>query len=305
MRSIFLLTLLFLLMPAVQAHPGWGVAEDSEGNLYYTDLEHVWRVAPDGTRTIAVRDVHTHELFIDADGNLLGENLWYSGGEDGQFSHHVWQMDSAENVTVLRESPGFRTDDSFVRDAAGTAYWHDGSELFRKASTGENVPHGAQSIDAIQAMTAAQDGSLFVMSNGDLQMLGPDGSIRRSLEGFAQGRLTQPMVPEQHRVLGLWPASDGGVYAAQYGARRADKVSVDGTVETIASTWLPWSPTGGIETRDGDVWLLEYSLFNQARLRKVGETQPISWSFWGGLLLPILLAGWGALAFLRRRHESR
>ncbi|HLA68420.1 MAG TPA: hypothetical protein VJN65_01860 [Bacteroidota bacterium] len=37
------------------AHPGIGIVMDSKGNVYYTDLKRVWKIAPNGQKTIAVR----------------------------------------------------------------------------------------------------------------------------------------------------------------------------------------------------------------------------------------------------------
>jgi len=62
------------------AHPSVSIVIDSGGNVYYSDLEQVWRVAPDGSKTVAVPHVHTHELFLDPQDNLYGEHLWYEGG---------------------------------------------------------------------------------------------------------------------------------------------------------------------------------------------------------------------------------
>lgn len=50
---------------------------DSKGDVYFTDLKHVWKLAPDGKKNIVVSNVHTHELWIDANDNLYGEHLWY------------------------------------------------------------------------------------------------------------------------------------------------------------------------------------------------------------------------------------
>jgi hypothetical protein len=54
------------------AHPPVSVVLDAQGNAYYSDLDQVWKVAPDGTKTVAVPHVHTHELYLDAQGNLYG-----------------------------------------------------------------------------------------------------------------------------------------------------------------------------------------------------------------------------------------
>ncbi|MEJ0031960.1 MAG: hypothetical protein WDO15_16965 [Bacteroidota bacterium] len=57
-------TILFVLISASAfGHPGIGIVEDSRSNIFYTDLSKVWKVTPDGRKSIVVQDVHTHELF--------------------------------------------------------------------------------------------------------------------------------------------------------------------------------------------------------------------------------------------------
>jgi hypothetical protein len=80
MKSLSGLLLLVLLSLPVMAHPGVGIVQDSRGNVFLTDLKQVWKIAPDGQRSVAVPNVHTHELILDKDDNLYGEHLWYEGG---------------------------------------------------------------------------------------------------------------------------------------------------------------------------------------------------------------------------------
>src|SRR5687767_7064624 len=115
---------LFLALPlrAAEAHPGVGIVRDRQGNVFYTDLVHVWRIAPDGRKSIAVRDVHTHELSIDSAGNLFGEDSDYLGGE--RWRHRVWRRAPDGRVTdVIPWTDGFFREYGFVRDRAGAMYW--------------------------------------------------------------------------------------------------------------------------------------------------------------------------------------
>ncbi len=61
------------------SHPSVSVVTDGRGNVFYSDLKHVWRIAPDGTKTIAVSNVHTHELYLDTLDNHYGDHFWYEG----------------------------------------------------------------------------------------------------------------------------------------------------------------------------------------------------------------------------------
>jgi hypothetical protein len=79
MRLMLGLSAFGLLCATAAAHPGIGIVMDSRGNVFYTDLSHVWKIAPRGAKSIAVRGVHTHELYIDREDNLYGEHLMLPG----------------------------------------------------------------------------------------------------------------------------------------------------------------------------------------------------------------------------------
>lgn len=48
----------------VFAHPGSGIVMDSRGNIFFTDLKQVWKVTPEGKKTVAVANVHSHESAL-------------------------------------------------------------------------------------------------------------------------------------------------------------------------------------------------------------------------------------------------
>src|SRR5436853_2544989 len=75
MRRLLLLLVLFVT-PAL-AHPGWGIVVAPDGTVFCTDLHQVWRLTPTGQLSVAVPHVHSHELTMDAAGNLYGENVEY------------------------------------------------------------------------------------------------------------------------------------------------------------------------------------------------------------------------------------
>src|SRR5688572_33457006 len=78
--SFFFLLIFWLVVPNKSfSHPGVGIVKDSKNNIYYTDLQYIWKVSPDGKKTAVVSNVHTHELYMDPDDNLYGEHLWYNG----------------------------------------------------------------------------------------------------------------------------------------------------------------------------------------------------------------------------------
>src|SRR5262249_15378417 len=82
----FLLAIATLAAPA-WTHPAIGIVMDATGAVFYTDTAQVWRIAPDGTKSVVLPGVHTHELWLDREGNLYGEHL--AGGNG--WTHRIWR----------------------------------------------------------------------------------------------------------------------------------------------------------------------------------------------------------------------
>ncbi len=265
------------------AHPSVGIVRDAAGNVFYSDLEQVWRIAPDGAKTIAVAAVHTHELALDAGGNLYGEHLWYEGEKVDRWAHRVWVRHPDGRVEdVYPARTGFRTDYTFVRDGAGTHYW-----IERAAGAAATVrkrvfdrPGGREAIVAtlprsidgssIGWMTVARDGTVYFTAEHDLYRVAPDGAPRplaANLGGTGAGR---PQATGKHALMGLWlGAEDREVYVAAWGEGCVKRVSLSGKVEIVARSSWPWGPTGGVFAPNGDLYLLETSITNAVRVRRL------------------------------------
>ncbi len=263
MRVLLLVCLLLLaaVIPA-RAHPGVGIVMDRQGNVFYTDLVHVWRIAPDGRKSIAVRDVHTHELGIDSAGNLFGEDNRYLGGD--RYRHRIWRRSPDGRVTdVVPWREGFWREYGFVRDSAGAMYWVQCPErvctIHRRTVDGQTstVAPDARFNHPINWIAAGPNGSLYVVDGPDLRQI------------TREGRLTTLASDLGTHLMGLWPDALGNVYVAVYGARAVVRVSPEGRVTTVARTEAPWAPSGVTVAPSGDLWLLEYSTANEARVRRI------------------------------------
>lgn len=272
--GLALLAFLSITGPAA-AHPGIGIVRDGRGNVFYTDLANVWRIDAAGVKTIAVARVHTHELWLDATGALFGEHLWYQGDATKKWGYRVWRLGpdgSLSDVVPARE--GFRTDWSFVRDAAGNGYWKEGdgaARFFVKTSTGA-VALLAVCADCrdVRWLAAASDGTLYFVDTGELRVVSPQGSIRTLARGLGSKSLTQALVADRHALMGIW-TGPGGVYIARYATREVLRVAADGTSAVAARSSFPWAPTGGTFGPDGDLWLLEASATDAVRVRRIAR----------------------------------
>jgi hypothetical protein len=269
---VFWLTSALFIAATLFAHPPVSVVIDSRGNVYYSDLSQVWRVAPDGKESVAVKNVHTHELALDARDNLYGEHLWYEGDRTGKWRHYVWRL--AADGTLRRIIPtreGFLKNYSFVRDAAGNMYWADGGPygfIRRKAAADHSIRAVAQGLKDVRWMHATPSATLYLIDGRDLVRV-RDRKVTRIARNLAGTSFTRPQVSLRHALMGLWTDRAENVYVADHAHGRVLRVSQDGEIRTVYQTTWPWSPTGGTFGPDGTLWLLESSTTNRVRVRRV------------------------------------
>jgi sugar lactone lactonase YvrE len=291
--------LVLLTAPPALAHPGTGIVEDSKGNIYYTDLERVWRIAPDGSRSVVVPDVHTHELYLDAGDNLYGEHNWYEGEATDRWGYRIWRRSANGRIAnVVPPTRGFRTGYSFVRDSSGNMYWADSDGyIVKKGPGGAKARLSDRRFGDVRSLLASPDGLVHLIARGELWRIGPDGAVRKMASGLSEQVASQPFVNERHRIMGLWSDGRGNVYAAVWGGQKVKKIDPQGRVTVAARSTFPWSPSGGLFARDGRLWLLEYSVTNEVRVRPADERRAGQLYLWiGGAVLllaaPVLAWRW-------------
>lgn len=267
-----LVALILLLASSVAAHPSVGIVADARGNIYYSDLVQVWRLAPDGTKSIVVPHVHTHELYLDAAGNLYGESLRYEGDATKRWQHYFWKRAADGRVTrIVAEHEPFRNEDAsftLVRDAAGNSYWaHTVTKAIMR--NGQVLARGP--FKDVRWMTVTPDGTLYVVDTPDLVRISPRGEVKVLARNLAGTRFIRPDVELRHAVMGLWSDRRGNVYAADYSNGKVKRITPEGQVTVVAESHLPWAVTGGTFAPNGELWLLETSVTNDVRVRRVGK----------------------------------
>jgi hypothetical protein len=209
---------LFAALAAAQ--PGIGVVVDVRGNIFYTDLKQVWKVDPQGRRSVAVSGVHTHELYLDAAGNLYGEHLWYEGDRTGKWGHRVWRLSAGGEIRdVIPATQGFLTRSSFVRDAAGNVYRAGPAdcapvEVSKRTAVCRVAPNGSlariagpEGLVDIRWMAASPDGAVYWIDSNNLWR------VTAWREGFDNGPPGHPDLAIRSSHVG--PARHHGPLAGQ------------------------------------------------------------------------------------------
>jgi len=309
MKKLLFTCLLLGISAMGLAHPGIGIVRDSKGNIFYTDLKQVWKIGTDGRKMIAVPNVHSHELFLDANDDLYGEHLWYNGERLNTWGYYVWRLHADGKLdTVINPTQGFLENYSFVRDAKGNMYWVERFKIskFKKKTPGGSIQTIAEGkFKDVRWMYATATGSLYFMDLVDLYLIEPGKSARLVAEDISSSTtLFAPFTDSRHDIMGIWTDKEDNIFVANFSGQVVKKISNDGTVTKIAFSTAPWSPTGGVFDEMGNVWLLEYSVTNEARVRKIlandlgkGRNMALR-QFNNNILPPILLIGGAGITLL-------
>ena len=248
---------------------------DSEGNVFYTDLVHVWKIATDGTHTIAVRDVHTHELYLDAEDNLYGEHTWYEGEATDKWGHYIWSLRKNGDLIRTKEATeGFPEDNTLRRDYEGNTYWSEKVEehdvLNINLANGEKrqlTSHQFGDIRWLFVGPCSKD--IFVVDHLSIKKVNMEGEVVTLADNLKEKGSVFSRVNDRHYLFGLWFDGDDNVYVAAYGASKVIKISPTGERETVYESNFGWSPCGGLIAEDGTRWIMEFSSRNRTRVVRI------------------------------------
>ncbi len=273
MRSVF--TFAFtILCSAGFSHPGVGIVEDSRGNVFYTDLKQVWKITPSGQKTVAVPNVHTHELYLDEQGFLYGEHLWYNGDKRDTWGHYVWRLSPSGQIEkVIPDTEGFLENYSFVRDHHGNMYWADRSkpcqQVVKRGVDKVTRPVSSECFENIRKVEALPDGSLYLIDFQDLKKIDAGGKVYTIASKIANKQWVKSSTDNQNAVMGIWYDPQGNLYAAVMSERLVKKFGSDGKERIAYKTSWPWAPSGGMVDSKGNLWLLETTMTNEVRVERV------------------------------------
>ena len=257
------------------AHPPSVLVMDSRGNVYFSDLTCVWVLRPDGRTEIAVPRVHTHELWLGPGDTLYGEDVTNVGDD---YRHRVWKLtpdgELSDEIPWRDGFPDDYYDYGFNRDSAGLTYVLRRSERAVQVLDESGAPVRSISLQGfeglIHGLTVSPDGRLGVGVGADLLTVAPGGTEAELVaSGLIERTEAFDWVHDRHALMGMWPDPAGNVYVSVYSGQVLKRVSPSGDVSVAARSPGDWSPVGGMVSRDGALWILEWSGSNEVRVRRL------------------------------------
>lgn len=234
------------------AHPPYGLAADPAGNVYFSDLETVWRFSWDGRLSVfrpAVPGRHVHALALAPDGAIEGDENHYDT-ETQRFYTGLWRRTLAgaeRNIVQMAERPPPGA--GVWQDKYGNRYatqWISAADrrtvLLRRRADGRvdvlfdetgGAAHAAEhSAESVGGMAIDGEGSLFFASRNVLRRVAPNGTVTTIYKG-----------PAGSSLRGVAVAPNGRALASDSGERKVLAVSPNGDVELLYQEKAGWLPT--------------------------------------------------------------
>lgn len=270
---LFIACLFLFSSSVVVADPGVGIVMDSKGNLFYTDLKQVWMIKPDGSKVIAVANVHTHELYIDAEDRLYGEHLWYNGEQQNTWGHYVWRRQANGVIERIKDSTaGFLEWYSFTRDTKGNQFYLEKSipaQFWKLDSAGNKTLVASRSWSGIGRLHVNAKGVLLLTHKGDVYAIPPDDSLELVVKDV--GQLNSVLNDSSGTIWNIWSDSRKNIYIATGNVIR--KIDHRRLVTTIYQSAEGWYPVSGYVSAAGDFWVMEYNANNEVRINTISAEE--------------------------------
>ncbi|HSS21749.1 MAG TPA: hypothetical protein VLL54_16875 [Pyrinomonadaceae bacterium] len=291
-RIVVALTFALLAAFAVpiQAHPPTGIVVDHAGNIYFSDLETIWKFDLNNKLSIFRQGVsgrHVHELAIDEQDNIYGGDYSY---ESAKFISAIWKMSPDGKFEYLLEPTANPPAGlSIWRDREGNTYTVDQNNhtktqtlLLRRAPDGKvtTVAGGAYGyadgkgtaarFSSVGNIGFGPEGDLFVTDGATVRRVSRDGTVV-TVANHLDARTTEDkplvFVDGGQNLTGIAVDASRNAYVADSNNRRLLKIDAAGKVSVLLRTDPPFFPNGVFVGRNGEIYVLE-----------VGLALPSSWS---------------------------
>lgn len=274
----FLIVTLLIFFQKTFAHPGIGLVINSKGNIFYTDLKNIWMQTPNGEKTIAVENVHSHELYMDKNDNLFGEHYWYEPEE--KWFKYEWCLTSMGELKKITDTIQAYINPqvfSFVRDNNGNMYWYekvpktDTFNFIRKDTFNSKKVIASGVFKNIRWLFSTPNGEIYFLDLDDLYKIEPNNKFNLIAKNLCMGT-PWTLLGKKHSVFGVWFDKDGNTFAAVSEDGCIKKIAPNGNISIVYKS-KTGSPVNGLFDKEGNLWVLEGMGIFKSQVVKVQLTE--------------------------------
>ncbi|MEJ7913042.1 MAG: hypothetical protein WKF70_07800 [Chitinophagaceae bacterium] len=270
---IKLFFVLLLASPVVRAHPGVGIVKDTRGNVYYTDLQQVWKIS-NGTRKVVVPNVHSHELYISPNDDLYGENETYDD-KANKFFHYLWVYHPNGQLDTLvgKKEAYIDQDFSLSRDDAGNEYYikqflvrPDTTHIFLKSGNGAESILASGKFKGITWLHPQAGGSLLYALNNAIYRVDTRGNVHLVKDSIGNTVSSFGFSRKSITIWGIWEDKEQNIYVAVFSDQTVKRIDKQGRLSNYYRSKGNWAPLHGVFDNDNKLWLMEGSDQNEVRV---------------------------------------
>lgn len=279
----FLLLLAFALSN-IFAHPAWGIVVDNKKQVYFSDLETIWKIDEQGKLSIfreGESGRHVHDLTIDAEGNLYGSDLNYNQLNQ-KFPRSIWKMTSSGEFSyIISPTEDLPSGASIWRDSAGNTYSVEPfnnekkeTKIIKRSPDGQTTlvaggkygyldgqGENAQ-FTVITDLAFGRDNSIFLTNDDKIRKIDQTGKVT-TLYHEENPKSNPNNLEPFSRLFGLTVDEQNNVLAADFYNNRLIKISPNGKVSTVVNSDKDWSPIG-VTTNNNEIYVLEARPYSAA-----------------------------------------
>jgi hypothetical protein len=293
----FMATIVFLAVQNAFSHPAWGIVVDRQGQVYFSDLETIWKIDRQGNVTTfraGVSGRHVHNITIDAEDNIYGLDNSYNAQKQ-TFPRSIWKMSPKGEISYLVPmTDNLPPGRSIWRDSDGNTYSVEpynnekkeakiirfapdsSTSLFAGGKYGSvDGPKEKAQFGVITDMIFGADKTIYLSDEDKVRRIDKAGAVTTIYSRQISSDKNAKTPEQSSRIFGLAVDERNNVFAADPENRRIIKISPGGEYTPVFSTEQPWRPYGvALDKNDLYVmesWFDEKESFIGTRVRKLSS----------------------------------
>ncbi len=267
---IIAVLLLLILVVDLHPHPGWGIAVDSKGSVYFTDIINrtIWKVDHGNELEAYLTNVWSHSIYIDQNNKLYFENEEFELG-NGWISLKKVSPEKHIDYVIkpTKYGDGFNSP-NFAIDSLGSVYYFVRDTLFQRDKSGISTPFLKNGLNKPHYFSTQKDGRIYFVDSDGIKRTSPDGRIEIIAANLTVKNPVDNPYPNEkreifNRIYGITIDDEGNIYYAYHGNSRVNKIDLSGKISEIYYSKGKWYPLG-LAWFDNNLFILEEGLSSNA-----------------------------------------